>query len=52
MITELEMVKAENVTAEEEQLTILESISTTEKEVYTAYRELTEVRAHSSSQDI
>ena len=40
MVTELDMVKSENVTAEEEQMTILESIITTERDVYTAYRDL------------
>ena len=42
----------ENVTAEEEQTTLLESIYTVEKDVYTSCRELTELRVTCNSHDI
>ena len=44
MIQELELVKVENATAEQDQLTILDSIAVVERDVYTACRELGDVR--------
>lgn len=52
MIQELELVKVENATAEQDQLTILESIAVIERDVYTSCRELGDIRMQYNQCDI
>lgn len=52
MIQELELVKVENATAEQDQLTILESIAVVERDVYTSCRELGDIRMQYNQCDI
>lgn len=44
MIQELELVKAENANAEQDQFSILESIAVVERDVYQSCRELNDLR--------
>lgn len=52
MIKELEMVQSENVTAEDDQMKILDTIALVEKDVYTACRELQDIRMNCTSIDL
>ena len=52
MIKELDLVKAENIAAEEDQMKILETIATVERDVYGACRELGDLRMTCTSQDL
>jgi chromosome segregation ATPase len=52
LIKELEVVRAENVTAEEDQMAVLDSIATVERDVYSACHELHELRMQCNSVDL
>jgi len=52
MVQELELVKAENATAEQDQLAILDSIAVVERDVYAACRELNDTRMQYTSADL
>lgn len=52
MIKELEMAQSENVTAEDDQMKILDSIAMVEKDVYTACREMQDLRMQCTSVDL
>lgn len=52
MVRELDLVRAENVTAEEDQMAILDSIAVVERDVYGACRELSDLRVQCSQLDM
>lgn len=52
MVKELDLVRVENVTAEEDQMAILDSIAVVERDVYSAYRELNDLRMQCTSVDL
>lgn len=52
MVRELELVRAENVTAEDDQMAILDSIAVVERDVYSACRELNDLRVQCTQVDL
>ena len=52
MVKELDLVRVENVTAEEDQMAILDSIAVVERDVYSACRELNDLRMQCTSVDL
>ena len=52
LIGELELVKKENVTAEEDQMNILDSVAVVERDVYSACREMADLRMQCNQVDL
>lgn len=52
MVKELDLVRVENVTAEEDQMAILDNIAVVERDVYSACRELNDLRMQCTSVDL